>query len=66
MLTTKERMEMESYRAEPEVSGWAVGGVVFAAVLMILIGVFQAFAGLAASWRTRCGSWARTTSTTST
>ena len=48
MLTTKERMEMESYRAEPEVSGWAVGGVVFAAVIMILIGVFQAFAGLAA------------------
>jgi hypothetical protein len=31
-----------------EVSGWAVGGVVFAASMMVLIGVFQALAGLVA------------------
>jgi hypothetical protein len=33
---------------EPELSGWALGGVTFAAVLMILVGVFQAIAGLTA------------------
>jgi hypothetical protein len=30
------------------VSGWAVGGVVFAAAMLILIGVFQALAGIVA------------------
>jgi hypothetical protein len=30
------------------VSGWAVGGITFAATMMILIGIFQALAGLAA------------------
>jgi uncharacterized membrane protein len=35
--------------AEPdEVSGWAVGGVVFAATVLMLIGVFQSVAGLVA------------------
>lgn len=34
--------------ARPVVSGWATGGVVFAATMMIMIGVFQAFQGLAA------------------
>ena len=35
--------------AEPdEVSGWAVGGAVFAATVLMLIGVFQAIAGLVA------------------
>lgn len=29
-------------------SGWAIGGVVFAAVLMVLVGLFQFFQGLAA------------------
>jgi hypothetical protein len=29
-------------------SGWAIGGLTFASVMMILIGIFQAFAGLAA------------------
>jgi hypothetical protein len=50
MLTTKERMEVSSYQAkpEPEISGWAIGGVTFAAVIMVLLGIFQAFAGLAA------------------
>jgi hypothetical protein len=31
-----------------EVSGWAVGGMVFAATMMVLIGVFQTLAGLVA------------------
>ena len=31
-----------------EVSGWAVGGTVFAAIVLMLIGVFQAIAGLVA------------------
>ena len=31
-----------------EPSGWVTGGVVFAGVMMIVIGVFQAIAGLAA------------------
>jgi hypothetical protein len=35
-------------RDESAVSGWAVGFVVFAGVLMILIGIFHAIAGLAA------------------
>lgn len=33
---------------EPEPSGWAVGGVMFAGVLMIMVGVFQVIAGIAA------------------
>ena len=32
----------------PEVSGWAIGGIAFAATMMVLIGVFQALAGLVA------------------
>ena len=39
---------MSDYKAEPPVSGFAVGGVMFAAVIMILIGVFQSIAGLTA------------------
>jgi hypothetical protein len=31
-----------------DVSGWAVGGIVFAASILTLLGVFQAIAGLAA------------------
>jgi hypothetical protein len=33
---------------EPEASGWAVGGAIFAGVLMIMVGVFEAIAGLSA------------------
>ena len=33
-------------RAEP--SGWAVGFILFAAIMMIMVGVFQAFQGLVA------------------
>lgn len=32
----------------PEMSAWAVGGITFAAVMMILIGAFQTIAGLVA------------------
>jgi hypothetical protein len=31
-----------------EISGWAVGGTVFAATVLMLIGIFQAIAGLVA------------------
>jgi hypothetical protein len=31
-----------------ELSGWAVGGITFAGVMMIVIGIFQSIAGLAA------------------
>jgi len=34
--------------SEPQVSGWAVGGIVFAASMLTLIGVFQVIAGLVA------------------
>jgi hypothetical protein len=33
-------------RAERETSGWAVGFILFAAVMMIMVGVFQALQGL--------------------
>ncbi|WP_053202614.1 DUF7144 family membrane protein [Jiangella muralis] len=36
----------EAPKSEP--SGWATGGVIFAATMMVLIGVFQALEGLAA------------------
>ena len=39
---------MSEYQSEREVSGWAIGGLVFAATMMILNGTFQAFQGLAA------------------
>jgi hypothetical protein len=32
----------------PEVSGWAVGGMVFAATVLMMVGVFQVIAGLVA------------------
>ena len=32
----------------PRVSSWAIGGITFAAVMMVMIGAFQALAGLAA------------------
>jgi hypothetical protein len=37
----------EAYQ-EREVSGWAVGGLAFAATIMLMVGTFQAIAGLAA------------------
>jgi hypothetical protein len=45
-------MSDEAYRAEvparDEAGGWAVGFILFAAVMMIMVGVFQAIAGLVA------------------
>ena len=39
---------MTQYDERPGPSGWAIGGVTFAGVMMILIGTFQAIAGLVA------------------
>ena len=39
---------MSQYDNEPSVSGWAVGGIAFAATIMVMIGVFQAIAGVVA------------------
>ena len=40
---------MTQYESDtPAVSGWAIGGVSFAGTMMILVGVFQVIAGLAA------------------
>ena len=40
---------MSQYDAESRpVSGWAIGGMSFAATMMLMIGTFQAIAGLAA------------------
>jgi hypothetical protein len=42
-------MATENYRrTEPEPSGWAVGGMIFAATVMSMVGVFQAIVGLVA------------------
>src|SRR5215217_5996365 len=35
-------------RQHDEVSGWALSGIVFAACMMVMIGTFQAIAGLVA------------------
>jgi hypothetical protein len=40
--------QTEPRREPPRVSGWALGGLAFAATMMVLIGVFQALAGLVA------------------
>jgi hypothetical protein len=40
---------VSEYRGtEPSVSGWAVGGITFAGVIMIILGIFQAIEGLVA------------------
>ena len=40
---------MSQYETEsPQVSGWAAGGITFAATMMVMIGAFQVIAGLAA------------------
>ena len=41
---------MSQYDTESraQVSGWAVGGISFAAIMMLMIGSFQAIAGLVA------------------
>jgi hypothetical protein len=40
--------EYETTRPREPVSGWAVGGIAFAGVILVLIGFFQAISGLAA------------------
>jgi hypothetical protein len=40
--------DYEAGRSSEPVSGWAVGGVFFAGILMIVIGIFEAIKGLAA------------------
>jgi hypothetical protein len=40
--------QFDPQRGQPPVSGWAVGGVVFAATMLTLVGIFQALAGLVA------------------
>ena len=39
---------MSQQESGPALSGWAVGGITFAVVMMIMIGVFQVIAGLVA------------------
>jgi hypothetical protein len=46
--TNYTRNEPQHPASDREPSAWAVGGVTFAGVMMILIGVWQAVAGLAA------------------
>jgi hypothetical protein len=41
-------MTTDELRQDAPGSGWALGGIVFAATMMVLIGVFQIIAGLAA------------------
>ena len=46
-MATEPRYDANPSQAEA-VSGWAVGGVVFAATMLFIIGAFQAIAGLVA------------------
>jgi hypothetical protein len=39
---------MTQYETGPTPSGWATGGLFFAATIMVMVGIFQAIAGLAA------------------
>ena len=39
---------MSEYDTGPRPSGWTIGGITFASTMMVLIGIFQAFAGLGA------------------
>ena len=40
--------DYQARRDQPQVSGWAVGGIVFAGTVMSIVGVFQAIVGLVA------------------
>ena len=40
--------QRDSGRVEEDVSGWAVGGIAFAATVMVMIGTFQVLEGLVA------------------
>jgi hypothetical protein len=41
-------MSTEPQRGGDEISGWAVGGIVFAATVLLMVGIFQAITGLVA------------------
>jgi hypothetical protein len=45
---TEEAYPSSASRADREASGWAVGFILFAAIMMIMVGVFQAVEGLVA------------------
>jgi hypothetical protein len=40
--------QYESQRGPDDISGWAAGGIVFAATILLMVGIFQAIAGLVA------------------
>jgi hypothetical protein len=46
-MATEEQYERRPDR-EPPISGWAAGGIVFAATMLIIIGTFHAITGLVA------------------
>jgi uncharacterized membrane protein len=45
---TEEAYPSSASRADREASGWAVGFILFAAIMMIMVGLFQALQGLVA------------------
>ena len=47
-MTGSENYPPPEREREPEVSGWAFGGIAFAGTMLIMIGSFQAIAGLVA------------------
>jgi hypothetical protein len=53
-------------RADRETSGWAVGLILFAAIMMIMAGVFQALEGLIAIFQNEFYVPPATTSSSST
>jgi hypothetical protein len=40
--------QYERRPGEDDISGWAAGGIIFAATVLIMVGIFQAIAGLVA------------------
>jgi hypothetical protein len=40
--------QYESQHGPDDISGWAAGGIVFAATILLMVGIFQAIAGLVA------------------
>jgi hypothetical protein len=45
---SNEAYQASASRADRETSGWAVGFILFAAIMMIMVGIFQAIQGLIA------------------
>ena len=57
---------MSEYKPREPVSGWAIGGLTFAATMLVLIGIFQVIAGLVAIFNDDFYVLTRTTRSTST